>query len=246
MKPHHLLTILLILATLSVDASVVSANQNGTTSEMILALAMAQTGLLAAWLVWGRWNLAIRLTAWIAAVMLWAAPLSQWNQRPASQWMTALAFYSLLVMAPMLWMRIKGYRITSPAIDPRQRPVLRPWQFSLGNLMCCMTVSALLLGLGRLLQIPWALAGELTLFCGVFSLVTVVALLGALCSRNAISPMVAVAMACLLAALLLSPLTGSNHLLIAGAIDATFVALSVTVVRVGEFRLEAAAMTPTH
>lgn len=246
-KPHHLLVALLVAATVSLDLFVNSTNVDRSAIVLVMALGFSQIALLSAWIVWGRSNPVLRLAVLLAAIVAWASPMSSWNGQPAVQWMSALMFFAVMVMGPLLVMRAGGKHLTAPFLEeiPRRHGRQR-WQFSIWSLLCCMTAVALVLGFGRMLRFPWQFAFEIAILCGSFALVAVVALVAALQCRRGIVPLIVSAVVCLAMGGVLAMLGGKANYTLIFAIEATLIALSVTVVRVGQYRLENTKAVITH
>ncbi len=124
-----------------------------------LGLGLAQVTLVAAALVWGGWNLALRTVAALAALFGLAhlVALSSSDEQFAVWYGFLLAYLAVLVVV-MGGVRYRGYWISlSEERRPRRR--LPGWQFSIGGLLSLTTSVALVLAVRQFIDFPFGVLG---------------------------------------------------------------------------------------
>ena len=117
-----------------------------------LGLSLAQMSILVAWMIWGKWNVMLRvMVATCGAFGIgWIAALSTNNARSPdfAGWFAALLVYIAVLAIPLGIARASAYRIVTDGCDkePAGNANNRWWQFSIWSLLAAMTGVALMLG----------------------------------------------------------------------------------------------------
>jgi hypothetical protein len=182
MNARLLLIVLLVLAAVSVDvAMAVLAHGRRFPSvapTLLLALALAQTGLLAAWLAVGPGSIAIRYGACVLAVMCFSWPLSNVSLPNYAQWLGVLGVYLTAVAVPVFlfrWFVVELPRRRAEG-GSRSRNRLPAGQWTLAGIMSLTTVVAVSLALARAVELPNEELLPVIVACLGFSATTLVAL----------------------------------------------------------------------
>jgi hypothetical protein len=166
MHSRGLLLILLVAASLAVDAVVIlqdwSAHNVGRIA--VGCLMLSQTSLLAAWCVLGRGALAIRLSLLAIGIGAWSWQWDRSGDVPAVDMACLLLLLSTMVATPLVIFR-------------QRTSLLGKWQVSLAALVGLVTVSGLALGLARQFSRPddMAYVGEMFGLVIAMSLTTLAA-----------------------------------------------------------------------
>jgi len=131
-----------------------------------VGLALGQTALAAAWVAWGRANLALRAGLLCATVLAWTYPVTECLRgEPKSPWWGGLILlYAALVFLPLVVARL-SYDLALDGQLPETIPERKWWQFTIGGVFTLTTLAAMLFGLGRQILFPWEHALPAGLFC---------------------------------------------------------------------------------
>jgi len=140
-------------------------------------MGLAQIGLLAAWLAWGRRLLLVRVLALAGGLALWSWPMGDWIPNGYAHWLFVLTAYAVLIAGALAALRMAGVTLIDPALYPFGGSHNQSRQYSLWTLLSLMTGAAVLTGLLRLAAIPWDSLFEAGIFIASFASLAVVSLL---------------------------------------------------------------------
>jgi hypothetical protein len=191
MKAPVVVIWLLIVACVAVDLAVIrelqlsQATWPERTGILGIGLAFGQQVLVTAWMVWGRWNLLVRVAVTVCATfgLGWLGASSEAGASQSGVWFSAMLIFLALLAAPMLAARLMGYSVLRPedTDDQQRRRSLRARQFSIWSLLTVMTAVAVILGVLRyadwlqddlvaaiLFFTVFSIATCIVLFCGLF------------------------------------------------------------------------------
>ncbi len=154
MKPRHVLFGLLAVAAallnLVLAARIEYAGHDWADAVTVLAMALAfaQIAPLCLWLVWGQWNLTIRVAALLGVVVASSWLCVRATTNDLWQWFTVLSIYAAITCCGFLAAGFAGYEVDD-IVARRDRAASggsqRQWQFSIFNLLSWMTSFALVL-----------------------------------------------------------------------------------------------------
>ncbi len=201
---HWPFVVVLVLAVVSVDAAVARATWGlrfpHPAIAGLLALGLAQLGLIAAWLATGTGNIVLRVSLSLLAMVVFSWLLSSSTQPDFTQWLGVLGLYATVVAVPIFifhWV-VVGRSTSDRAVDSpepgeladgehnlaadqpddaelRQSPRSPP-QWTLAGIMSLITVVAVALGYGRMVDFPQAEAALAAISCIGFALTTLISL----------------------------------------------------------------------
>lgn len=168
MKPHHVILVLLIAALAASDlaglayVTSTAANWPDIPGVILFASTFGQIALLAAWLVFANWNLALRALIAVPTVLglsFVAAGAIEGSERSVTPWFTIalIAFcWATFPLAAARWFR---FQISPPG---EVRPAARTpvWQFSIWGLLSITAAVAIVLGTARQLDMPAISVGQ--------------------------------------------------------------------------------------
>jgi len=190
-KSCPLIVILLILAAVLVDLLFAVDWARGESfphlpAVVLLGLALAQVGLLSAWLAFGGGPLLLRFGVTFVAVGLLSLPAASTTLPSFPEWLGVFSLYAAMVAIPLSLVRLSGSRLTirTPNASRQGESRLRRWQFSLGDLLALMTVTAVASALARLFEFPQAHAVLVAACCIGFACVTLLSMWSASDRRN--------------------------------------------------------------
>jgi hypothetical protein len=203
-NPDRLVFVVLAIAIIAVDAVAVAASIGlqfpHVAVIVLLALGLAQVGLLATWLATGPGNIYVRLIACLLAVLGCAWAFANTTLPTLLEWLGALGFYLLAVAAPVFlfrWLvvmppaRCNMSRDVEPddngetageaatATRPKSLPSRvggLPRQWSIAGILTLTTVVAVALGFARAVEFPAHEGGSVIFTCIGFALTTLLAL----------------------------------------------------------------------
>jgi hypothetical protein len=186
MTVHRVLSTLLVLAWLAVDAALLDTlMRQGTAWPQGLAacatgLVFGQAAVICVWLVWSPANPAVRVGGASAAFCLFSllAAVSTGDVEARGKWLTVLSVYGGLIVLPLAAARLRGLHIRAPDVTRvstvRRR---RARQFTIAGLLTCTTCVAVLLGVWRWSAVPGKAVACIVGFCSAAALASLVALL---------------------------------------------------------------------
>jgi len=167
MKAQNLLSGLLLLACTVVNLAVLVHLQDtratwpAAASIAGLGIVLGQAAVVIAWIVWGAWNLLLRLTSGMVLLfgLSWVAGLSvSGSAVDVGKWYGALLVYFALLALPLTMSRLTKYHLSNrvmlvpPVTDSSS---LASWQFSIWSLLCAMTATGAIIALLRFIDFPW-------------------------------------------------------------------------------------------
>jgi hypothetical protein len=157
-KPGQLLIVLLVLASLAVDAVVIASRGFiYPTNLFTYPLPISQIGLLALWAGLGQTPFWIRLPSLVVGAALWSWILRQGEGSIADQWFLVLSVEGTLTLALLLIVRLLGVglkRIDSHAAAAKSEEDFR-LRFSLRDVFVLVTAVCVCLGGMPLLVENW-------------------------------------------------------------------------------------------
>jgi hypothetical protein len=140
------------------------------------ALVFSQVSLVAIWIGLGATSALLRALGLAAAVGFGTLALRALHDR-SGLWLVLLAIQVVAVIGPLAAARLCGIRLVREA-TPATRSAGRPLQFTLWHLFAGLTVTAVLMGIGRLVLPEIAgprVYGELIVIGGGFAAIALVA-----------------------------------------------------------------------
>ena len=160
MKANHIIPVLLGLAVLLANLVIYNVVERrglrwpAALGVVGLAVVFAELALLAAWLVWGRGNIASRVLASLAALGIPAITAASCTEGADDykEWYAMLLFY-LLIVASLCW-GARLWNVTISATPAAKSDVTRNRQFSIWSLLSATTGVACVLGASRVVHLP--------------------------------------------------------------------------------------------
>ena len=209
---------------------------------LVLGFSMAQLALVALWLVFGRWNLVVRVLI-VLAVGSFLADLNASVTRSIDldQWLGVMSLLGFAVATPLLVLRLLGLRWVDhrePAVPESTDLRAQHRQFSLGTLLVWVTGSCVVLGGMRGVGFPWEFALHVIVHCIGFAVVALVSLGAVFSAGHVTVRLLAVAVASPMLGWLMGGL-GSEPILVSliCAVEMLGISFGAAVLRMSGLRL---------
>ncbi len=169
---HRVLVALALVATLTADTVLAAIPTRGPTlvSFVYLGLTLGQTAFVWAWVAMGRNSWLVRFVAALAATAMLAYPLSLKINPPFSECLGFLLTVAAAVVAPLVGLRLAGWRIAQLPASLEEHTTQAPWRYSLGALFGLTTAIALLAALARAAAFPSEFLMIALVYCATFAM----------------------------------------------------------------------------
>ncbi len=172
-RGHRLIPALLVVALLIADLAIQAAvdrNAGGWPRQpgvFGLALVLTQVALVAAWIVWGRTNIALRVGCALGVLYLLASTAAVCTNSESEQrrWFTALLFLGSVTSCLLAVARLLKLELIAEVRHLSRSSQQAARQFSIWGILSTTTVVACLLGATRQAELPGTVVGTAFAFC---------------------------------------------------------------------------------